>query len=88
MKNLLEAYYSPYKDVLSKFKQPAPTKTFDEMFAFFESNLVNLEKQPLYFELLNREINDIFKSGQKNITSIRNWSGWFGTHFCGIVIKE
>ena len=64
LRNLIEAYYSPHKNVLSKFKLLAPTKKY-ELLAFYKSNTVNLEKEPLYFELLDSEIKEVFSCKQK-----------------------
>ena len=57
-KNMLEAYYSPEPDILKKFKE-SKARTFGQLSSFFESNLLDISKLPLYFELLQTEITHI-----------------------------
>jgi len=61
MCNMLQAYYSPYPHLYTEFNNNFHSrKTFKSMKTFFNENKIKLAEQPLYFELLEGEINDIF----------------------------
>ena len=55
LKNMLQAYYAPDPILLEKFKDKN-LKNRKTLFAFFAKNKINLNDNPLYFELLEREL--------------------------------
>ena len=69
--NMLEAYYSPEPELLNKFKLLGPNE-MNSIFEFFKTNKRNLEKQPLYFKMLESELDTLFLSNQKKVyTSVQ-----------------
>ena len=69
--NMLEAYYSPEPDLLNKFKL-LDSNEMSSLFKFFQTNKRNLIKQPLYFKMLESELNDLRISKKKGVyTSIQ-----------------
>lgn len=63
MSNMLSAYYSPYPHLYLEFNEKFHTKkTFSDMKIFFDENKIKLTEQPLYFELLEGEISEIFRT--------------------------
>ena len=65
MRNMLTAYYSPDPSLLEKFNDTGVKKTFKGMKEFFDKNKLDLSENPLYFEMLQGEIEDIYKSSDK-----------------------
>jgi hypothetical protein len=61
LKNMLEAYYSPDPALLFEFKSKN-LATKKQMFYFFQERKVKLEGKPLYFELLEKELEQVFTS--------------------------
>jgi len=64
MTHMLETYYSPNPLLLKGFNNLI-SKSNKEMFQYFQENKINLEKEPLYFELLELELNDVFCNKQE-----------------------
>lgn len=56
---MLEAYYAPDKTNSLKFRNALPMSV-NKMFKFFKENKNELKNLPLYFELLNIELEDLF----------------------------
>lgn len=67
MNNMLNAYYSPFPDLCREFNETKLNKkTFSYMRKFFETKKIDLSKTPLYFELLEIEIQTLlFGTGKK-----------------------
>ena len=72
MSNMLDAYYSPFPDLYREFNSTKLNKkTFSYMKKFFEVNKIDSSNIPLYFELLESEIHNIFFSSEKKKTALQ-----------------
>ena len=67
LNNMLQAYYSPDPRLLKKFNMSKKKEihSYTSMGEFFKQNKIELNKSPLYFELLQIEISDLLKSSTK-----------------------
>ena len=71
MANMLSAYYSPYPHLCQLFNDVlAHKQTFSCMKNFFNKNKIKLSEQPLYFELLEGEIDRILQISSGKKTSL------------------
>ena len=72
MNNMLNAYYSPFPDLCREFNDTKLNKkTFSYMRKFFETKKIDLSKTPLYFELLEIEIETLLLGTGKKKTALQ-----------------
>ena len=72
MNCMLNAYYSPFPDLCREFNDTKlNNKTFSYMRKFFETKKIDLSKTPLYFGLLEIDIETLLLDTGKNKTALQ-----------------